>query len=184
MNEYEKANRERLTSLLSRVPLKECPDGWEVSGRFAVGGLSGIGFSKNAELLLVISSSGRGVIDCMLGKKISRDDEADGDWYKPFELVCEGIGPLQAEVIQIAGLNGGGLPTSNTFAESLEIVSPEWPKSNLIFCPPFKSGLVEGHQEGCVYIASDYFLAYGFSWSGSVFVYATSSDVTIFRRSE
>ncbi|MDC8757696.1 hypothetical protein [Janthinobacterium fluminis] len=182
MNDYEKANRERLISLLSKLPASESPVGWEVSGRFAVGGLTEIGFAKNAELLLVISSSGRGVIDCAQGKKIFRDDEPDGDWYKPLELICEGIGPLEAEVIQIAGLNGGGLPMSNRFAESLEIVSPEWPKSNLIFCAPYKSALIEGHQGGCVNIASDYLRAYGFSWSGNTFVYATGSDITTFRR--
>jgi hypothetical protein len=182
MNNYEKANRERLITLLSKLPMSVAPKGWELSGRFAVGGLREVGFSKNAELLLVISSSGRGIIDCAQGKMISRDDEPDGGWYKPLELLCEGIGPLQAEVIQIAGLNGGGLPMSNRFAESLEVVSPEWPKSKLIFCAPFKSAVIEGHQDGCVYIASDFFRAYGFSWSGDSFVYATSSDVTTFRR--
>jgi hypothetical protein len=182
MNDYEKANRERLITLLTNLPSSERLNGWEVSGRFAVGGLTEIGFSTQAELLLVISNSGRGVIDCMEGKKVFRDDEVDGNWYKPLALTCEGIGPIEGETIQIAGLNGGGLPTTNRFAESLEVVSPEWPKSNLIFCAPFKSALIEGHQDGCVHIASDYLRAYGFSWSGNSFVYATSSDVTTFRR--
>lgn len=182
MNEYEKKNRERLISLLSNLPSCESPEGWQAVGKFAVGGLTEIGFSKTAELLLVVSSSGRGVFDCAQGEKIARDDEVDGDWYKPAELVCQGIGPLQDEAIYIAGLNGGGLPTSNRRAETLEIVSPEWPKSNLIFCAPYRSALVEGHQVGCVTVASDYLRAYGFSWSGNSFAYATSSDVTIFRR--
>jgi hypothetical protein len=60
MNDYEKANRDRLVALLSKLPPGECPDGWEISGRFAVGGLTDIGFSKHAEFLLVVSSSGRG----------------------------------------------------------------------------------------------------------------------------
>jgi hypothetical protein len=183
MNEYEKKNRERLIALLSKVPSGVSPDGWERMGTFAVGGLVEIGFSKNAELLLVVSVSGRGVIDCAQGMKIFRDDdEVDGAWYMPGELVCKGIGPLEAETIQIAGLHGGGLPTSNKFGESLEVVSPEWPKSNLVFCAPYKSASIEGHQAGCVTIASDYFRAFGFSWCGSSFVYATESDVTVFRR--
>jgi hypothetical protein len=55
-----------------------------------------------------------------------------------------GIGPVKAELIQIAGLNGGGLPMSTRFAEAVEVVSSEWPKSNLIFCAPFKSAVIEG----------------------------------------
>jgi hypothetical protein len=182
MNDYEKKNRERLITLLSKLPSSECPDGWESIGKFVVGGLIEIGFSKNAELLLVVSSAGRGVIDCVQGKKISRDDEVDGEWYMPAELMCQGIGPLQAEAVHIAGLHGGGLPTSNSLGQSLEVVSPEWPKTNLIFCAPYKSALIEGHQTGCVSIASDYFRAFGFSWIGNSFAYATESDVTIFRK--
>jgi hypothetical protein len=182
MNDFEKKNRERLITLLSKLPPSACPDGWESIGKFAVGGLAEIGFSKNAELLLVVSSAGRGVIDCIEGKKISRDDEVDGEWYLPAELKCRGIGPLQGETIHIAGLHGGGLPTSNSFGESLAVVSPEWPKSNLIFCAPYKSALTEGHQTGCVSLASDYFRTFGFSWSGNSFAYATESDVTIFRK--
>ncbi|WP_071849958.1 hypothetical protein [Duganella sp. HH105] len=182
MNAYEKQNRERLINLLQKVPRKECPAGWEIAGRFAVGGLTEIGFSRSAEILLVISSSGRGVIDCALGAKVSRDDESSGDWYMPAELVCRGIEPLESEIVQIAGLHGGGLLTATRRGESLEVASPDWPKSDLFFCPNNKSAVSEGHQQGCTLIASDYFRAYGFSWSGNSFAFATSSDVTVFRR--
>lgn len=64
-----KKNHERLISLLSNLPSCESPEGWEAVGKFAVGGLTEIGFSKTAELLLVVSSSGRGVIDCAQGEK-------------------------------------------------------------------------------------------------------------------
>ncbi|SDN22809.1 hypothetical protein SAMN05216517_10950 [Janthinobacterium sp. OK676] len=182
MTDYEKKNRQRLIALLSNLPSCASPEGWKNMGKIAVGGLTEIGFSKSSELLLVISNSGRGVIDCARGEKISRDDEADGEWYEPAQLVCQGIGPLDGETIPISGLNGGGLPTSTRRAERLEVVSPDWPKSTLIFCAPYKSALIEGQQAGCVSIASDYLLAYGFSWCGNSFAYATSSDVTIFTR--
>ena len=136
MKDFEKKNRNRLVQLLVGVPHKECPEGWRKSGTFAVGGLTEIGFSKQSEMLLVVSSSGRGVIDCALGKKVARDDEPDGAWYVPRELLCDGIGSIEGEEIQIAGLHGGGLPTINGEGESLEVVAPEWPKSDLIFCAP------------------------------------------------
>lgn len=182
MNDFEKKNRNRLTQLLARIPQRNCPEGWKKSGTFAVGGLTEIGFSKQSEMLLVISSAGRGIVDCNLGKKVARDDESDGVWYSPRELLCDGIGPIDGERVQIAGLYGGGLPAINGDGESLEVVAPEWPKSDLVFCPPHKSAIIEGHQAGCVIIASDYFRAFGFSWSGNSFAFATSSDVTIFTK--
>jgi len=69
MTDYEKKNRQRLITLLSNLPSCASPVGWKSMGKFAVGGLTEIGFSKNTELLLVISSSGRGVIDCAWGEK-------------------------------------------------------------------------------------------------------------------
>lgn len=182
MNEYEKNNRARLIQLLSTIPSQPCPPGWRAAGLFAVGGLTEIGFSKQSELLLVVSSAGRSVIDCTLGKKIARDDEVDGDWYSASSLVCEGIGPLKGEQVQLAGLVGGGLPLSNKWGESLESTAPNWPKFDLFFCGPYKSALVEGHQTGCVHIASDYFRTFGFSYSGNSFVFATSSDITVFSK--
>jgi len=97
-------------------------------------------------------------------------------------LICEGIGPLKDERVQLAGLAGGGLPLSNKSGESLESAAPNWPKFDLFFCGPYKSALVEGHQAGCVHIASDDFRAFGFSFSGNSFVFATSSDITVFSK--
>ncbi|MDR6742526.1 hypothetical protein J2X56_004557 [Herbaspirillum sp. 1173] len=110
MNDYEKNNRARLIQLLSKIPSQACPPGWQKTGAFAVGGLTEVGFSQRSELLLVVSSAGRGVIDCTRGEKIARDYEINGDWYSASSLTCEGIGPLKDERIQLAGLVGGGLP--------------------------------------------------------------------------
>lgn len=182
MNDYELQNRNRLIHMLDQLPTRRCPEGWRHLGMFAVGGLTEIGFSKRAEMLLIVSRSGRGVIDCELGKKVARDEEEHGDWYMPAALTCEGIGPIQGERIQIAGLHGGGLPTSNHHWESLEIVAPNWPKFDLIFCPPHQCALSERHQAGCAIIASEHICAFGFSWSGKSFAYATESDVSIFSK--
>ncbi len=182
MNEYQRTNRDRLIGILSGIERAVCPNGWERKGPFAVGGLTEIGFSRNSEMLLVVSSAGRGVIDCAIGKKVARDDEADGDWYSAKDLTCIGIGPIEGEVISIAGLNGGGMRNSNDHGESLELVAPDWPVYDLIYCNPYKTALLSEHQKGCQIIASGHILAHGFSWSGRSFAYATSSDVTIFAR--
>ena len=106
MNQYEQQNRERLIRLITALPSSSTPVGWQHTGTHAIGGLTEIGFSKNSELLLVISNSGRGVIDCTSGEKIARDYEVDGDWYLPSMLQCQGIGPLKTETVQIAGMQG------------------------------------------------------------------------------
>jgi len=183
LTDFEQQNRERLVRLLSAIPKNEAPEGWQLTGVVAVGGLTEVGFSRHSELLLVISHAGRCVIDCSTGEKVARDYELDGDWYFPQKLYCVGIGPLANETISIAGLHGGGLPVFTTAGESLVLVSPNWPKSNVIFCPSYKTPLVDGHQVGCCCVGtSDTICAFGFSWSGNSFVVATSSDVTIFKK--
>ncbi|QKZ04049.1 hypothetical protein [Pseudomonas eucalypticola] len=46
---------------------------WIEAARYCVAGLFDIGFHRDSELLLVVSSSGRGVFDCLTGAKIARD---------------------------------------------------------------------------------------------------------------
>lgn len=184
MSDVDAKNRARLISLLGNIPDGQCPAGWKMAGSFAIGGLTDIGFSKNSDLLLVLSSSGRGVIDPTLGAVVARNDEADGDWLDERLLLCDGIGPLAGEKIQLAGLNGGGLPRGSGRGESLEVVSPNWPLGDLIFCSNFGSALIERFQSTCLRVASDHIRAYGFSWSGNAFAYATGSDIYVFARHE
>nr|GAT45553.1 predicted protein [Mycena chlorophos] len=182
MSDVDATNRARLISLLGSIPNGRCPEGWRLAGCFAIGGLTDIGFSKNADLLLVLSGSGRGVIDPKTGAVVARDDASDGDWLNERLLTCEGIGPLAGEEVQLAGLSGGGLPHGSGRGESLEVVSPNWPLGDLIFCSNFGSALVERFQSTCLRVASDHIRAFGFSWSGNSFVYATGSDVHVYVR--
>ena len=170
--------------MLGNIPNGRCPVGWRLSGSIAIGGLTDIGFSKNSDLLLVLSGHGRGVIDPMVGAVIARDDETDGDWLNRRLLLCDGIGPLADEAIQLAGLNGGGLPRGSGQGDSLEVVSPNWPLGDLIFCSNFGSALIERFQSTCLRVASDHIRAYGFSWSGNTFIYATGSDIHVYVRLE
>lgn len=175
-------NQRRLMLLLDKIEQKPQPTGWKKNTMIAVGGLTEIGFSKITNHLLVISSSGRSLIDCANGQKLARDYEEDGDWYNSLNLICQGIGLIEDETVAIAGLCGGGLPLCNQYGESLELVAPRWPVEDIYFCPAGKSILIERFQDGCCHIFSDHIRSYGFSWNGEFIVAATSSDLTIWQR--
>lgn len=151
---------------------------------FAVGGLTEVGFSiNNPELLLVISSQGRGVINCSEFKLTDRDYDTYADWIDYIELIADGIGKLNNERIRISGLHGGGLPLMNEFGDSLQMVTPEWPIFSIIFEPRGKSVFSEKNAEDCFQIFRDYELrSYGFSPNGKFFSIATNSEVNIYRK--
>lgn len=178
----KQGNRERVAYRLRQIETVSAPAGWERRTEIAVGGLSEVGFSKATNHLLVVSSNGRGVIDCQTGERVARDYEEYGSWYDSLNMTCLGIGPLDGELISIAGLCGGGLPVCNRYGESLEVAAPEWPDEDVYFCPPNKSAFINGHQAGCCRIFRDQILSMGFSWNGAFIAVATSSDVTVWQR--
>lgn len=163
--------------------ISETPTGW-IKETFAVGGLSEVGFSKKyPELLLVVSSQGRGIIDCSKLELIERDYNDNFDWINTFELWAMGIGKIADEKIMVAGLHGGGLPNSNEFGDGIQYMATKWPIIDLIFEPNFKSIYKEGDEKNCSRIFHDYELrAYGFSYDGQYFITATSSEVNVYRK--
>ncbi|MEA9589708.1 hypothetical protein VC279_20275 [Xanthomonas sp. WHRI 10064A] len=181
MSSSKEKNRGRLIELISQIPAKKSPEGWGHVASIAVGGLACVGFSRELPCLLVVSSSGRGVIDCKTGEKVERDYEENVGLDK-HGLHCQGVGIIKDEIISLGGLYGGGLPLSNEAGESLDVVSPEWPESYLILSKPNKSLFFEGHQSGCTIMYTGYLRAYGFSWCGNYIVAACSSDLDIWSR--
>src|SRR5262245_37224768 len=108
---------EHLRSMVARVlaaSIEPPPAPWRRVGSFAVGGLTDIGFGPHTDLMLVVSSAGRGVFDCVTGERVARDASVpahdEDDWQDRFELTAEGIGPMAKQSIRTAGLFGGGLP--------------------------------------------------------------------------
>ena len=184
LTKIQNENRLRLATLLNKIPNKDHPRGWKKVTTLAVGGLTEIGFSKVTNQLLIISTSGRSLINCINGERLARDYDEDGDWYDPINLTCQGIGPIADENILIAGLHGGGLLKCNQYGESLELTSLQWPVDDIYFCPIGKSIFTEHLQTDCCRIFSDYVRCYGFSWHGRFIVIATSSDETIWQRLE
>jgi hypothetical protein len=159
------------------------PSPWRRIAIIAVGGLRSVGFDRNSELLLVISSAGRGVIDCRTGEKVARDDD---EYYENEQfLEAEGIGPLQGQTVRISGLLGGGLPISTPDAWSVELVSLDWPVKDILLLEPFSFlyGSLYGKPAIFYKIGAESELrACGFSYTGNSLVIATSSDVAVFSR--
>jgi len=73
------------------------------------GGLIGAGSARDADLLLVVTHDGRGVVDCVTGQLVARDRDPDFPLDEDSREV-PGIGPLADEVVAIAGeIYGGAL---------------------------------------------------------------------------
>jgi hypothetical protein len=178
----EDENKKRLQNLVNQTKIIDEPNGWKKS-TFAIGGLTEIGFSKhNPNLLLVISSQGRGIIDCEKNELIERDNDTNWDWINSYEMTSQGIGVLSGEIIFVSGLHGGGLPLMNKNGDGLLYMATEWPIIDLIFEPNFKSIYKENEAKECFRIFHDYELrTYGFSYDGETFVIATSSEINIYR---
>lgn len=156
---------------------------WQKVGVIAVGGLRTIGFDRNSELLLVVSSAGRGIIDCTNCTKIARDDAEyyDGEEF----LEAEGIGSLEGKIIRVAGVIGGGLPNNTQDGWALEVVTLDWPEHDVLLVEPFSSiyDSLYGKQAKFRKIARESELrAFGFSYTGKSLVIATSSGITVYGR--
>jgi hypothetical protein len=78
---YEHLNP--LKNKLLSLNIGEAPSPWKRVATVAIGGLRSLGFDQESENLLILSSQGRGVIDCLTGEKIARDDEEfyEGETY-------------------------------------------------------------------------------------------------------
>jgi hypothetical protein len=179
----EDENKKRLQNLVTQTINVEEPQGWRKTV-FAIGGLSEIGFSKqHPNLLLVISSQGRGIIDCQRSELIERDYDINEDWIDSYELTAQGLGILSNEKILVSGLHGGGLPLMNKSGDSLLFMATEWPIIDIIFEPNSKSIYKENQAKECFRVFHDYELrTYGFSYNGETFVIATSSEINIYRK--
>jgi len=171
--------RQRIRSLDIDLP----PSPWKKIGAVAVGGLRSIGFDRDSEMLLIVSSMGRGVIDCCDCAKVARD-EAEyyaGETY----LEAEGIGQLEGKTIRMAGLTGGGLPNVTQDGWMLEIVTLDWPEHDVLLAEPYTTiyDSLYGKPSRFKKIARESELrAYGFSYTGKSLVIATSSEIVVYGR--
>jgi hypothetical protein len=171
--------RAELRALQQEAPAQP----WRHIGTFAVGGLRAAGFADASDLLLVVSSMGRGVFDCRAGTKLARND--DEYWGEDLDLLAEGIGPLAGQSIPMAGPYGGGLRRLTADGWSLELVTLAWPAQDILLLAPFSSlyDCLHGKPSRFQKIDSESELrAVGFSPTGRSLVIASSSTLTIYGR--
>ena len=169
---------------LLSLDVSPSPEPWRLIQSFAVGGLTDIGFGSDTDLLLVVSSQGRGLIDCIAGEKTARDADDSGEYQQYNECTADGIGDLGDQRISIGGLHGGGLSNSTPDGWSCAEFVLVWPHHSVFLVQPWKSPY---ELEACtkLFDESEYgseFRATGFSPTGRSFVLATSADLTVWGR--
>jgi len=171
-------HREKINTILEKIPSVQNPKGWTRKSTFAIGGFEYFGFSEASDILVVLSTQGRGLIDMAKDEKIARDDSTNYVLDESL-LISEGFDILEGETIRLASKYGGSLlPVSNKSHESLARVSPLYPCEDVIFQPPFESCLNEWHNKNCVRIYRGFLYCYGFSFSGKYFVIADDGGIT------
>jgi hypothetical protein len=148
--------------------MRELPFPWRHVATQAVGGLTAIGFSADSAYLLVESHAGLGLFELASGRRVARsaDDLPNTGLARP------GIGPIDGEIISMAGLWGGRLPVHTVDGWTVRQESPEF----LVVCDH------QGRRHVIADTVSD-FRAAGFSGDGAAFACATAADVSIFIRS-
>lgn len=168
-----KENRIHLFEKIKQIP--ECiPKGWEKK-TLSVGGLMYVGFSEvHTEQLICISSQGQSLINCMTGEKIYEYEN-----YDEIDLIA--YSEILKETVSIAGEGGGGLRHFSIDGNTLEKISPLWPREQIIFMPEYSSCWIT--PEKCSIVFDDFEIkAYGFNKTGNIFIVAVSSDLTIYKK--
>lgn len=175
--DHQSRSRQRL----ERTAMAHPPQPWRLSASHPVGGLTEVGFAPDSELLLVISSQGRGLFDPATGARVARDLAADWEGLDQPRMTSLGIGPASDVLIRIAGLHGEGLPRSTADGWGLHVVPLPWPQHFIFLTRPWKTLLDD--SEHCVKFADDgpcEFRACRFSDSGRSIAIATSCEGTMY----
>jgi hypothetical protein len=148
--------------------MMDLPTPWKRVVVAAVGGLTAVGYTSDGQYLLVTSHSGRGLFDLHSGARIARHPD---DGLRDDLLAARGIGPVEGQMVGVAGLWGGALKGETTDGWRALRVGLD----TVVFVGP----------DGSKHISRETFFelrAAGFSADGCHFVFATSGEVTLFRR--
>lgn len=174
-------HRQNILHTISGLPYQSSPKGWSKASSFAVGGLEYIGCSNDSKYLLIVSSSGRGILDFESNEIVARDYDNSNDWLDERNLVCEGFGFLENQRISITGIGGGGLPKSTGTGESLYLAAPLYPCYDVIYQPDFQNCLSSGRNQDCAIIYRGFVNYYGFSADGNTMLVA-DEDIHVWRK--
>lgn len=176
--------KHELAKIIKEKPLGTVRSPWKLKNEFAVGGLHAIGFDPNSETLVVVSSNGQAIYDCITGERIYRNHENDG--YDHKLLSARRLDQKESAPIPMSGIHGGGLRHITDDGWSLQTEHYAYPRSHLILVPPLGSlSEMPGtrYKQDFDVIACEYeFRVWGFSWSGNTFVWSDEADVRIYNR--
>lgn len=140
-----------------------------------IGGLTEVGVTDDESHLLVVSHSGRGVIDLRTGVRVARDDDIPlygSSWINDNEKLVRGIGPIEDAWVNVVGLWGGQLAGVNENGWSVQLEPHKLFELAYIKDARQRRWLVD---KAITKVA-----AFGFSGSGRLLILATSSDVAIY----
>jgi hypothetical protein len=114
------------------------PSPWKQSTCAHVGGIHSVGLDPAGDYLLVISHSGRGLIECATGIRVARDyDEDEERWMSRTKLTALGIGPLDGTEVRVAGsFVGGGLPRTTQDGWTVDSAPLTWGNEAVWAEPP------------------------------------------------
>ncbi len=157
--------------------IHEPPAPWRQLPVHGVGGLFQVGYAPGSDLLLVLSSQGRGIFDCVAGDKLARDYDEAHDFFDPIRLTAAGFGPLAGQTIRVGGLFGGGLPLTTADGWQLEAQARIWPTHSVFLSAPGSREPVCIGEDGACELR-----ACGFSETGRSLVIATSCELAMFTR--
>jgi hypothetical protein len=170
-----------LRNSLSKMAVSPPPEPWRAASVISVGGLTEVGFVPDSDILLVVSSRGRGMFDCISGERVARDRDENWGSTNETDLTAPGIGPFASTLIRLAGLHGGGLRRTTNDGWAVFCLQLPWPTHYVFLSPPWKFDYFEHWTK----IATDEpceFRACGFSDTGRSLVLATSCALSIFCR--
>ena len=178
MSEYHNQLRNQLEALL----LCAVPKPWRHVGTFAIGGLTEIIYADQTDDLLVVSSQGRGMFDCLTGEKFAREPESAFDDYDTNRMLSKGIGKYEDAWIRIGGLLGGGLPNTTNDGWGLHVAHLPWP-AHFVFLTSNFHDLTDNEHITKLYTDGPCeFRATGFSHTGLTFAISTSCELAIYSR--
>ena len=170
-----------LAAALDRVPAGP-PPAFSLVAAHAVGGLQMAGFGRDGCHLLVTSANGRGVFDCETGSRVARDCENSRAGSDP--LTARGIGPLAGELVQLAGLFGGGLHAVTSDGWHAAVVHPDLLRAVVVLEHGRSCWWDADRHEAAWRLELDNPRAVGFSPDGRSLVLAESHTLTLYRRQD
>lgn len=150
---------------------------WHFVSVYAIGGLTEIGFSSGEDYILILSSSGRGLLSLENGSAMARDHKQpsyNANWMDFSQKAVRGIGVLNDEWIPVVGLWGGSLNTDGINGWSINIKH----EGQTEFAYIIKK---ESDSEILIDKPNTEIRAFGFSNTGQYLVLATSSDLLLYK---